>query len=186
MQSAGYAISYNGTHVAVTAFLNQACFTEKVNLFSLTVLQPRNTHRNSSSVLEVNTEESKIRFVHIMDREKGNEFPKEKCAYGSLVLSKQTGKELGATWASEPVPSPLATFWYQQGHLYPSSIYPGLVGTANPNIRCFFMANFTSPTLQNYLGLKLRVRRLVLQTLSSRTIRQHRKNRDSSIFKYQM
>lgn len=138
MQSAGYAIFYNGTHAAVTAFLNQACFTGKVNLFSLTVLQPRNTHRNSSSMLEVNAKRNQISgFFFCIGGKKGNEFPKEKnVPYWSFVLRKHTDKELWATWAAAPVPSPLATFWYQQRHLYPQSIYSGTVGIANTNIRC--------------------------------------------------
>lgn len=94
MQSAGYAISYNGTHAAVTAFLNQACFTGKVNLFSLTVLQPRNTHRNSSSKLEVNAKRNQKSGSFAQGERKGMNFQKKKCAL--LVFCLKEAHRQGA------------------------------------------------------------------------------------------
>lgn len=94
MQSAGYAISYNGTHAAVTAFLNQACFTGKVNLFSLTVLQPRNTHRSSSSKLEVNAKRNQKSGSFAQGERKGINFQKKKCAL--LVFCLKEAHRQGA------------------------------------------------------------------------------------------
>lgn len=154
MQSAGYVISYNGTHAAVTAFLNCACFTGKVNLFSHTVLQPRDTHRNSSSMLEVNAKRNQKSGSFAQGERKGINFQKKKCAL--LIFCLKEAHRQGAVGNMGCCACAITSSCFLAPIVAPISIkyYSGTVGVANTNIRCSFRANFTSSTLQNYLGLK--------------------------------